>query len=824
MERGGSGGEDEEDPPQAADLGASADAVPPPAAPGESDRTENSASGSANATPSTTRSSEHHIEVELGGEGEGGVRQKCTSRTLPSPNGSLPRKNLNGKSRFFKQTTSSERNVRVIEIAQKTMCAFLVAKDPKGINVWFKYFDKNKNGRVSIHEFKSAMSALRFPGNAEALFEDLDAEALGEVSYDQIHEDKARAWNEFRRWCGVVFQGPRDMIRQIKRGFMQLSQQQQQDSRSLQALEEVLNPEEFTIGLRFLGYTGGSEEFLFWAIANEEENSMSARDLKWLEVNVERFRRKEEAKKKAIRVAEQRARSKQAGYIALRDFKAFLKNRFGHLFHAWRAALDLDGTMSVGRAELFKACRSLNWRGDVRALWKALDHDGSGTSTLEELDPHCAQLLAQFKGWAVSVFGHKPSASLWHAFDRQRRRKLSYAQFAQECERLGFAQRGKIMAKLLDWEDKRFVVEEDLSVLDAWRAPEYLVATANKQAAEDFKNHLLHRYGHLLKAWRSTLDKDNSNCCNWHEFQDAAKHARHTGDIAGAWLALDEDLSGYISLKELDPNTHKILMDFKQWADDEFGGVRSAFRVMDTDNSSELTYAEFRRACTNYGYSGDVLLLFSCLDQHGEMKLQYKEVCFLDEWQDGETDSFAEDGIAEQIANRDSEALESLPSRMLDYRTPVPGPGAYDVRAGFGAMPSAPTVKHSGAFSFTRRSAKRPWLLIGKTVGPAKYDPKFEPIALKKPSWSFGSSSTAKGSFMENPRGALSPGPGAYEMKSSLTGPQFSMRPRRGMVLHPKAAPQLDSVYSRPASVISYARSPTPAPMAPLVPVLPRRG
>lgn len=40
--------------------------------------------------------------------------------------------------------------------------------------------------------------------------------------------------------------------------------------------------------------------------------------------------------------------------------------------------------MCLQKVELFKACRQLNWKGDVRALWRALDFDNSGSTTLEE--------------------------------------------------------------------------------------------------------------------------------------------------------------------------------------------------------------------------------------------------------------------------------------------------------------------------------------------------------------------------------------------------------------------------------------------------------
>ncbi|CAK0862918.1 unnamed protein product [Prorocentrum cordatum] len=46
--------------------------------------------------------------------------------------------------------------------------------------------------------------------------------------------------------------------------------------------------------------------------------------------------------------------------------------------------LDKDESMTVQKHELFKACRQLDYHGDVRSLWHALDFDDSGVATLDE--------------------------------------------------------------------------------------------------------------------------------------------------------------------------------------------------------------------------------------------------------------------------------------------------------------------------------------------------------------------------------------------------------------------------------------------------------
>ena len=82
-----------------------------------------------------------------------------------------------------------------------------------------------------------------------------------------------------------------------------------------------------------------------------------------------------------------------------------------------------------------------------------------------------------------------------------------------------------------------------------------------------------------------------------HRLTEGSKKAGLSPNInyAGAWRTLDSDLSGYISIKEFDERTSEILMEFKIWADEHFGGLKPGFRVLDTDNSGGLSFKEFKR-------------------------------------------------------------------------------------------------------------------------------------------------------------------------------------------------------------------------------------
>ncbi|CAK0797739.1 unnamed protein product, partial [Prorocentrum cordatum] len=117
----------------------------------------------------------------------------------------------------------------------------------------------------------------------------------------------------------------------------------------------------------------------------------------------------------------------------------------------------------------------------------------------------------------------------------------------------------------LDLQGCGFITRADLEWLDGWEAPRWLCAKPNQQAWEDLRAELIRRFdGVLLKAWRGLMDKDNSNRLSWPEFCDACEEIGFDGDVAGAWCYLDDDLSGFISMREFDGESAALLESFKE--------------------------------------------------------------------------------------------------------------------------------------------------------------------------------------------------------------------------------------------------------------------
>lgn len=677
----------------------------------------------------------------------------------------------------------------------------LRAKCSSALRAWFRYFDKDQNYRIDVKEFDKGLKELKFGGGKEEclkLWQDLDDDNSGEISFEEFAPQEAELWNKFRHFAGSIFNGSKDMIFQLKGYYAEINLLDPPN-------DEVLYEREFCDSLIGFGWQQG-EELLLWDAFCSDGQGLAVpciyfKNLRWVDREVKIFKMKQAAKKKAEKMTGVKQRIIQEAQLALKSFKAFMKKQFGNSFRAWRQALDLDGSMNLQRAELFKAVKALNWKGNCRALWKALDHDFSGITTIEEFDPDTAQVIAHFREWAVSMVenSRKPS-DIFELVDRHNRKKLSHAQFQQELEHHGYTKKTKQLIHMLDWQDKKYICDRDLAFLDIWRPPAFLTGTPDPAAAAAFKKQLVTRHGHILKAWRFAMDKDGSNSCNWHEFQEAAKLVRFHGNLAGVWLALDADLSGSISLKEIDEDANDCLVEFKKWADEEFGGVRSAFKVLDADGSGALHFKEFKAACRNYGFPGDCKMLFQCLDQQGEGALQPHEVFFLDKWL---LDDPAQYGLPDPEASKDKRRLDPDGDRMLEYFTDTPGPGHYKLPESMAQKDHCPTARYCGAFTMQGRQA----LYLGhhrhSHVSPAKYSPSLKATARRQPAYTFSrpKSAAPKLSGAHSPasptvpvskrrQSRCGPGPGSYDLSATGDGPRFTMRPRRALPLHPHVGPR----------------------------------
>eukprot|EP00928_Gymnodinium_smaydae_P011293 TRINITY_DN14186_c0_g1_i2.p1 TRINITY_DN14186_c0_g1~~TRINITY_DN14186_c0_g1_i2.p1 ORF type:complete len:838 (-),score=171.73 TRINITY_DN14186_c0_g1_i2:191-2704(-) len=508
---------------------------------------------------------------------------------------------------------SSGGNEKAGDLAEE-LCRFLEEKTGFVLSTWLQHFDTNNDQRVTAHEFSRAMKNLGYVGDIKRLFAGLDDDGSRELSLNEVCPDQATLWQDFRLWCVRTFKSREEMCRFLSG----------RKGAGISRTEFVRRSVE-------LGWQGGSEDLLFNALDLNQKECVEADDLEWLDVEIRRQRRKDEAKRLAAAGRRPMTQMRGRGTMLLLAFKRFLLHKYGGYVQAWRNGLSPDGLTHLQRAQFFKACADMGWQKDVRILWKAFDKDESGYIVIDELDLASAELLARFHKFVMDKFGG--TAACFKAMDVKGRRKVKLEEFAYVLKKHGAHLPPKTLFAGMDRYRNGYLVEDDMEFLERWRPLPFLLARPNRAAMEEFKRLLLKTYKNYLRAWRRVLDVDNTNRCNWDEFQNACKRVGFAGDIAGAWRALDEDLYGEITLATIDGYSSERLMSFKLWATEEFGGVFYAFGVFDDDGSNSISSLEFRSACRIYGFPDDAVSLFRALDVEGSGTLSRKEVAFLDNWE-----------------------------------------------------------------------------------------------------------------------------------------------------------------------------------------------
>lgn len=510
---------------------------------------------------------------------------------------------------------------------------------------------------VTEQRFMRYMRDIRCPRDSIALFGQLDADGGGELSLQELDEDAALLFYRFQEFCVAKFRrGVEEFMRNVG------------ECDAWDPYDEVnITFEQFQTALQSHGWHYGQEEELFDALSSDKEY-IRAEDMKWLGVELRRFLRKEKARQMALQ--EQRLKERKSVIDpnkSLLELKLMLKRKFGgSLVRAWRRVFANRETLSMQKPQFVKACAELGWRKDVRSMWYLLDKDNNGCVTLEEFDYDGAQALARFSKFLMQ--NYKSAEMAFRMLDVDGNLYVPRDEFIAAAGRMGFESSAPLLFTAFDLNNAGRIYEEDMRFLDRWKPRAFLTADPNEAAAQQVKTRLLKKYGTYLRAWKLSLDRTGDNRCTWDEFRDACKEVGWHDDVAGAWCALDVQRSGRLTLQDVDPTAGEALTEFRDWAVEQFGSVKTCFMVLDDDGSNEVTPFEFKQACRAYGFSGPAKLAFKALDTNNKGVLSADDVAFLDEWA-SRSDSSADPMVEEDDDTESGQRSSKPPTRSLSKKS-----------------------------------------------------------------------------------------------------------------------------------------------------------
>jgi len=322
----------------------------------------------------------------------------------------------------------------------------------------------------------------------------------------------------------------------------------------------------------------------------------------------------------------------------LPQFHLWAKQKFGSLVRLWRC-LDVHNHMRIGQGQFLRGLQDLGFAGDAKGLFKDLNRDQTGTLLFYHFAPEAALAVGEFLYWVRENYGSLENLGITDVVDK--RNHITRSQLVQLCKKKGFHKAGALdlTFDLLDKDGDGSVVKTELALLEQWDFPEWLTARPDAKAAETCKQKLIDRcQGNALLAWRN-LDRSGSMRVAWHDFRLACRKLLSSDDcqtLASAWRSLDDDLSGWLSLREFDKATYDQLTKFVSWIDATFGGMLGAFPKLGiggTRSLPQISLAEWRHVCKASGLGDSTTVkIFQGLDIDCGGYVTMNEIRFLNSW------------------------------------------------------------------------------------------------------------------------------------------------------------------------------------------------
>jgi len=522
---------------------------------------------------------------------------------------------------------------------------------------WRFALDTDGNQRLSFIEFCTAVRTLGYEGNLKKLWHALDSDGTGHITLEEIDERAANTLSEYKALLNKKYG---NFLKAWKKGL-------DIDKSGRLELEEFIKCNEK------MGWTGDSKYLFLLLIpdagrkyitmadldpslmlalyrgddhmltcAKTYQGPSMAEKLKMSFLERQSYNTSNNWKqylgaeqREAAEVAEREKKKSEMGSMCAGSFRRMLMNRFGSIPRAWRRALDTDGNGKLSFGEFSEACRRVGYSGSVRTLWSCFDQDDSGTITLNEVEPETYQRIMEFRELIFEKFNNIQNA--WKKFfDRDKNNHLDFKEFKQKCKDLGFSLSAKGMfIDLIAEKGRKYVQLADLDILligfpkkeaiIKWEgAPEAIEIKRNSvkidhanvgaKTADEFKKLLCSKFGNIPRAWRECLDNDDNGRLSFGEFCVSCRNLGYNGNVKALWKTFDDDNSGFISLKELDPQAQEAMDSFKDLLRTLCGNTLKAWNeCLDLDKNNRLDLEEFKARCKDIGYPGNATKLFKWL-------------------------------------------------------------------------------------------------------------------------------------------------------------------------------------------------------------------
>ena len=121
------------------------------------------------------------------------------------------------------------------------------------------------------------------------------------------------------------------------------------------------------------------------AVVEDRENLSLADRLSGQTAAARRSEAQGRAKKEARAAQEKKARELDMAASDLPSFKKALTRTYGNLYRAWKEALDIDGSGSLGFVEFAQAARNVGFIGPIKKIFDAFQNATDAQRTFREI-------------------------------------------------------------------------------------------------------------------------------------------------------------------------------------------------------------------------------------------------------------------------------------------------------------------------------------------------------------------------------------------------------------------------------------------------------
>jgi Ca2+-binding EF-hand superfamily protein len=247
-------------------------------------------------------------------------------------------------------------------------------------------------------------------------------------------------------------------------------------------------------------------------------------------------------------------------------FVRHLRDTYHNEVRAWRTGLDPRGTFELKERDIRSYCRKHDLKLDSGDLWKSLDKDCDGYFRLEELCVGAADVLASFQYWAKQEFGS--TAAIWDRPEMVEMRTKPQRDGGWASEKKVLCSTFTEVLRALEW--------------PAFNDP-------------DARRHLLSSLDLYGCSFISLSDLEWLD--TWHMPE---------------WLCAEPDPGAWEDLRA--SIMHHYKHPLKAWR-----------QLLDTDNSNNVSWIEFKEACENIRFKGNIGGAWRALNERLASSISMKE-------------------------------------------------------------------------------------------------------------------------------------------------------------------------------------------------------